>query len=419
MEKIQTPKGFRDFLPKQMKLRNFVVSKLRKTFEKYGFEPLETPALEYASVLLGKYGEEADRLIYTFEDRGGRKVGLNYDLTVPTARVLATYQNEIKLPFKRYQIQRAYRAENTQKGRYREFVQCDVDTFGSSSPLADAEILAVVYEGLLSLGFPSTDIKIKVNSREILSEILTQASITDEKTKFTVLQSIDKLDKSSWENVTLELSKKGLETNQISKLRELIESKKLVKENILSQVIDLAVKLGVSENSLVFDPSLARGLDYYTGAIFEATIGSTNLSVVGGGRYDNLIESLGGPNIPAVGVAFGLDRICDILDQSGTVKALETSSTKALVCLAETSEAVLDYAVDALSELRKNSINAEIYLEAKNLDKQLKYASEREISYALVIGSQELSDKTISLKNLKTREQEVLSIDEVVERLRV
>lgn len=193
MEKVLTPKGFRDYLPQQERLRLYVTQILRQTFEKYGFEPLETPTLEYASTLLGKYGEEADRLVYTFKDKGDREVGLNYDLTVPTARVLASYQQEIKLPFKRYQIQRAYRAEKPQKSRYREFTQCDIDIFGSNSPLADAEILAVVNESLSTLGLK--DFEIRINSRSVLFKILEDSGVLETTLKMSVILTLDKLDK--------------------------------------------------------------------------------------------------------------------------------------------------------------------------------------------------------------------------------
>src|SRR3989344_5484034 len=218
--KPQTLKGFRDFLPEEMKIRNAVINACREVFESFGFDPLETPTLEYASTLLEKYGDEADRLVYTFKDKGDRNVGLIYDLTVPTAKVLAMYPGKIQLPFKRYQMQMVWRADKPQKGRYREFAQCDIDIFGVKSPLADAEILAVTYTLLTTLGFKN--FTIKLNSRTILFNLLKKAGIADKKQQLSVLQTIDKLDKKSKQEVSAELGKKGLENSRIKKVFSLL-----------------------------------------------------------------------------------------------------------------------------------------------------------------------------------------------------
>ena len=307
-QKLKPLKGFRDFGPSQMKMRTEAVTRLRKVFEKYGFQELQTPTLEKADVLLGKYGEEAEQLMYLFEDRGKRKVGMKYDLTVPLARYMAANQNT-PLPFKRYQIQPVWRAENTQKGRYREFFQCDIDTVGSSSPLSDAEILAIISDSLKALGFEK--FTIRVNSRTVLMDAMADAGIKKGE-ELGVIQSIDKLDKKTKEEVSAELAEKGYDTDTIKAVFAAIAAAK--PDEYLQQVIDLASKIGV--DNLEFDPTLARGLDYYTGPIFETVVKEPKIgSLTGGGRYDNLIKDLGGPDLPAVGTTIGLERALDVVSE--------------------------------------------------------------------------------------------------------
>ena len=393
MEKALTPKGFRDYLPRQMRLRNFVVSILRQTFEKYGFEPLETPTLEYASTLLGKYGEEADRLVYTFKDKGDRDLGLNYDLTVPTARVLASYQQEIKLPFKRYQIQRAYRAEKPQKSRYREFTQCDIDIFGSSSPLADAEILAVINESLVAVGL--TDFEIRINSRQVLFRILADSGVLETTLKMSAIQTLDKLGKISWDGVTSELIEKGLDNTQIKAIQEAVSVSQ--PDDVLNQVMSAAWQLGVPKERLVFSPTTARGLDYYTGVIFETVVTKAGIgSVTGGGRYDDLVKKLGGPDLPATGTTLGLDRLCDALSILYLVpEAVKGSAVTVLICLAEDAASVSNYALEVVKDLRSGGVASEIFLVSKSLDKQLKYASEKNIPWVVIIGDKEVDRKSV------------------------
>jgi len=413
MEKPQTLKGFRDFLPAQMRVRNYVISVLRPVFEKYGFEPLETPTLEYASILLNKYGEEADRLVYTFKDRGGRKVGLNYDLTVSTSRVLAQYANEIKLPFRRYQIQRAYRAENTQKGRYREFVQCDIDIFGSNSPYADSEILAVIYESLIKLGLK--DFNIQVNSRQVLFKLLEDADILETSLKLSVLLTLDKLEKIGWEGVSKELAVKGVDETQVRSLQEALERSE--PDENLKELLKGAILLGVPEKVITFCPSLSRGLDYYTGVIYETVVNQANIgSVTGGGRYDNLIKQLGGPDIPATGTTLGLDRLCDVIAELGLIPdSLKESTVKVLVCQTGDNNKVQDYALSILKDLRQNNVSAEMYLDLKPLDKQLKYAVERDIPQVVIIGENEVTEGKVTIKDLTTREQKTILKEELKE----
>jgi len=323
--KLSTPKGFRDFLPKEMAVRNEVVRRLRQVFEKYGFSQLQTTSLEHQEVLLGKYGEEAEKLMYLFKDPGGRDVGLIYDLTVPLARVVASYQ-DLPKPFKRYQIQPVFRAESPQRGRYREFYQCDVDIVGSDSPLADGEILALVNDCLKALDFSS--FTIRVNSRAVLLSSMEKAGIVKNKV-VSVIRSIDKLDKKPQGEVEKELSDKGLSSQQIKDVFRALE--KAEPDEFLLETISSAKKLG-AKNNLLFDPTLARGLDYYTGPIFESVVEKPNIgSVTGGGRYDNLLKDLGGIDLPATGTSVGLDRVADIIEDLDLWSFLPSSPTQVLV----------------------------------------------------------------------------------------
>lgn len=391
MNKIQTLKGFRDFMPENMAVRSRVINILRSVFEKYGFSELQTPTLEYSEVLTGKYGEEAEKLMYLFKDQGGRDVGLKYDLTVPLARVMA--QNpDLPKPFKRYQIQPAFRAENTQKGRYREFYQCDIDAVGSTSPLADAEILAIISDSLTALEF--ANFKIRINSRQILF------GITD---SLTALQSLDKLDKKSEEEVRQELSDKKFAKEDID---EIFSKLKTATPNTnLDEIIRYAKTLGA--NNIEFDPALVRGLDYYTGAIFETVVTEPKIgSITGGGRYDKLIKSLGGPDLPAVGTTLGLDRICDVITDLNLWPDLAKTSTKVLVTIF--SEELISQSLNLSINLRNNGINCELYPEYVKLEKQLKYADAKGIPYVAILGPEEIASQTIKLKNMQTGEQQCL-----------
>lgn len=398
MTKPQTLKGFRDFLPQTMVIRSRVINILKEVFEKYGFSELQTPTLEYAEVLTGKYGEEAEKLMYLFKDPGDRNVGLKYDLTVPLARVMAQYPNLPK-PFKRYQIQSAFRAENTQKSRYREFYQCDIDTVGATSPLADAEILAVISDSLTALGFK--DFKIRVNSRQILFGITKNLS---------VLQTIDKLDKKSVDEVKQELSQKGILANEIQSIFAGLESAQ--PDENLQQIINLAQKLGVK--NIIFDPRLVRGLDYYTGAIFETIVTEPKIgSITGGGRYDNLIKSLGGPDLPAAGTTLGLDRICDVIEELNLWSNISPTSTRVLVTIF--SPELLDKSIELSTKLRQANIATELYPDTQTkLEKQLKYASQKGIPYVAIVGPEEAAKNEVKIKNLSTGEQKCLPASELI-----
>lgn len=411
-QQVQNLKGFRDFLPQEKRARDFVASKIAAVFKTYGFEPLETPTLEYASLLLGKYGDEADKLVYSFEDRGGRAVALRYDQTVPTSRVLAQYQNELPKFFRRYQIQNVFRADKPQKGRFREFTQCDCDIFESSSPFVDAELLAVYYAVYKALGI--TSIQLKVNDRQTLIDTISPFA-TEQVSVFSIIQSVDKLDKMSEEEIKDELIKKGLSFDASLKVLKAIQNAQ--QSTNLQEIIRAATNLGVPESTLVFTPTLARGLDYYTGMIFEAIVPEyTAGSVGGGGRYDNLIGELCGRDIAATGFAIGFDRTVEAVVQLGLLpKNLDTSST-VLVALFDKENSALS--LQATATLRAAGIATEVYPEADKLGKQFKLADQKNIPYVLIIGETERKENTVTLKNMQSGEQQTAPLSEIIEQLR-
>ncbi len=385
MIKAQTLKGFRDFLPKDAKKRQYAISTLRKVFELYGFEPLETPTLEYEEVLTGKYGEEGDRLMYKFTDNGGRKVALKYDQTVPLARVIAQNQNDLIFPFKRYQIQPAFRAENPQKGRFREFVQCDIDIIGADSPLCDFELIEIAAKGFERLGFKNT--RIYINDRELFKDIPKKAIII-----------IDKLKKIGKENVKKELEEKGFDKDLLDKI---IKNKP---SDRIKKVLELVKKSDLN-SKVIFDPTLARGLDYYTGIIMEAEDNDYKAgSLGGGGRYNNLISLFTGNSFTASGFSFGFDRLIDAMNDLNLFPD-SFNDTQVLVSFN-------DNALEIANVLRIKNINTEVFLEEKNLEKQLKYADKKKIPYVIIF-----DNKKLILKNMQTRTQDVLSIEEIIEKL--
>lgn len=390
----QTLKGFRDFLPEKAIKREELIKKLKNIFENFGFDPLETPALEYADVLLGKYGEEADKLLYLFKDRGDRLIGLRYDQTVPLARIISQYQNITK-PFKRYQIQPVWRAENTQKGRYREFLQCDIDIIGEKSILADFEIIDLVLKTFKKLGFKKT--KILINDRKNFEGVNS-----------SYIASIDKLPKIGKEKVIEELISKGLNKNEAKKLIESIKNKPKTPD--IEKLFDLLEKQEYKESvDFVYQPTLARGLDYYTGIIYEV-IDEDYLSnsLGGGGRYDNLIGLFTGKDIPAVGFAFGFDRIFEAMESFSLLPDIKTK-TQVLVTIF--SPDLIEKSIETTQFLRKNNINTELYLNPDDkLEKQLKYADKKGIPYVVIIGEEEAKNNVVKLKNMKTGEQQPISL---------
>ena len=395
MQKIEprTLKGFRDFLPQEARKRQYVIDILRRVFESYGFEPLETPALEYEDILLGKYGDEGDRLMYLFEDHGKRKVALRYDQTVPLARVVAQYANELPMPFKRYQIQNVWRAENTQKGRYREFLQCDIDTIGEKSIGCDFEIIQIVNTCLTKLGFENY--KILINDRANFEGIEASAILT-----------IDKLKKIGADAVRQELRDKGFDEN----LLEQVSNKQptpLIK-NILSNQSEIGV-------GPLFEPTLARGLDYYTGIIIEVEIeGFDAGSVGGGGRYDDLIGMFGKTSIPAVGFAFGFDRLLTAMEEKNLFPHLSTAKVLVTVPSIELEE----ISIKIGSMLRENNINTDVYLTSHaSMEKQFKYAEKKGIPFVIVpLDSENIEMRSKSKDNQITKTK--LRIDQIVDQFK-
>lgn len=396
MTKIQprTLKGFRDFLPSESILRQKVINSLRKSFEIYGFDPLETPALEYADILLNKYGEEADKLIYLFKDRGGRNIGLRYDQTVPLARVIAQYQNIIK-PFKRYQIQPVWRAENPQKGRYREFIQCDIDIIGENSLLAEVEIINLVLRTIKKLGFSKA--KMLINDRAVFKNFPPK-----------IISSIDKLEKIGEGKVVEELKKKGVKNAKkiINQIKKIKPTKKI--KDLFSLLSNFELKEGID---FTFSPTLARGLDYYTGIIFELIDDNyQGGSLGGGGRYDNLIGQFTNIDMPAIGFSFGFDRIIEIIKENRLLPEETTLSSIYIAYFKENRDVALRIA----EELRKSEINTDINLnEERKIEKQLKYANKKGFKLVVIIAPEELKKQSVILKKMKKKEQIVIPLSQL------
>jgi histidyl-tRNA synthetase len=393
---IQTLKGFRDFLPKEARKRQFVIETLKKVFESYGFEPLETPSLEYEEILMGQYGEEGDKLMYKFEDNGGRKVALRYDQTVPLARIAAQYQNDLPTPLKRYQIQNVWRSENTQKGRYREFLQIDIDTVGVYSPLADAEIIDLAMTAVFKLGFSNATMYI--NDRKIFENLENK-----------YISAIDKLEKIGREKVLEELVKKGLRKEDAESTLSKVENAKM--PGALDEIFKVLKKTDKDEFEIKFKPTLARGLDYYTDSIFELVVEGLNLgSIGGGGRYDNLIGIFAGRDIPAVGFAFGFDRLIEAMDE---LDLFPKDLNKNNVFVAFANSDLQEKALEITEKLRSEKINAEYYLEDASLEKQLKYADKKQIPFSIVV-----SDSELGFKDMQKRTQENLTFEQIVKKLK-
>jgi histidyl-tRNA synthetase len=424
----RTFKGARDFLPEQMLHRERITQVMRQTFKKYGFAPIETPAIEYLDVLTGKYGEDADRLIYRLNYKNGSKdeAALHYDLTVPFSRVVAM-NPDLAMPFKRYQIQPVWRADRPQphQGRFREFYQCDVDCVGSSSMVIDAEMVAITYEVLSQLGFEG--FLIKINNRKILNGI-TQYVGLDASWTQEVCRSIDKLDKVEWSEVRKELTDKNIAEDAIAKL-ELLLQKELTLTNLeaelsaveaaqegireLKQVFAYLDILGIPASAYRFDISLARGLDYYTGPIFETKLPAHPHigSLTGGGRYDTLIGMFTGKDMPSVGTTLGLDRIFTAMQQLNLLEDVKTSTQ---VLVANFGDDTMQDALSLVKSLRENNVNTEFYPEPAKMKKQFAYCDKKKIPYVCIIGETEKAAQKVSVKNMQTGEQHVVSLEELV-----
>ncbi len=447
-QKPSIPKGTRDFSPVEMARRNYIFDTIRQVFRLYGFQPIETPAMENLSSLLGKYGEEGDKLLFRIlnsgdfvskvpEDALGRKEsnelsglicekGLRYDLTVPFARFVVQHRNEITFPFRRYQIQPVWRADRPQKGRYREFYQCDVDVIGSSSLLNEAELVQIIDDVFTRLKIRTV---VKINNRKVLAGIAEIIGESERMTDITV--AIDKMEKIGLEKVTEELQERGLSSEAVEKLKPIL----LLEGDTAGKIEQLSVILsdsetgmkGVEELSTLFayisrfnlnttaelDLTLARGLNYYTGAIFEVKALDENIgSICGGGRYDDLTGIFGMPGVSGVGVSFGAERIYDVLLHLGLFPKENAEASKALfVNFGPVEE---DYALKILAKLRDAGVNAEIYPESDKVKKQLVYANKKEIPYVVMAGTSEIESGKLALKNMTTGEQMVVSSEELI-----
>ncbi len=420
----QIPKGFRDFLPERMRLRKRLIAQMTGIFERFGFEPLDTPCLEYAETLLGKYGEEGDRLIYKFQDRGERMVALRYDLTIPLSRVVAMHPEIIK-PFKRYHIAPVWRADKPQKGRFREFYQCDIDIIGTTSSYADGELLVITYTVLKELGFKN--FIIRINNRKILNAFAVNNGIGEERLP-DFLRSLDKLDKTGLEGVFAELTEKGLMSDQLrtsltamtgdSAAAGHTDSLALLDTLVLGHevgrqgVAELRILHETLQASLVdpacyrFDFTLARGLDYYTGPIFETIVTEPKIgSITGGGRYDNLIGLFSKETFPATGTSFGLERLITIMEELGSAEAKQ-SLTQVLVT--QFDPQLMPHNLRIAGMLREAGINTEVYFSQDKLKKQLTYASHKTIPFVAILGPDEDRDGKITIKNMTTGSQETI-----------
>jgi histidyl-tRNA synthetase len=419
----QVLKGMRDFLPRRMILRQYVMDQLRVVFERFGFEPLQTPALEYAETLEGKFGEEADKLIYKFEDRGGRQVGLRYDLTVPLARIVAMYP-EIVRPFKRYQMAPVWRAERPQKGRYREFYQCDVDIVGSASMLADAEVVTIAYQCLTRLGFKA--FRILINNRKILHGVADRAGVTAEQAP-AVWRAVDKWDKIGVDGVRAELVEANVPEETIARLFDLLDvggdtsevllaiGQQLAGEPIgeagireLTEITTYLRQADVPSRFFQVDLHMVRGLEYYTGPIFEIVVDEPKIgSLSGGGRYDGLIGLLGAPDTPAVGISLGLERLIDVIDELGMApREVRETVTDVLVTVFDAESRPTSLATAA--SLRAIGVNTEVYLGAEKLAAQLRYASRKNIPLVIILGPDEVQRGEAVLRNMLNGEQQTV-----------
>ena len=439
-------KGTRDFTAKEVSRRKYIINVLQNNFELFGFQPLETPSFENLSTLTGKYGEEGDRLIFKIlnsgdyasktndEDWGNKnsqklisqisEKALRYDLTVPFARFVAMNQGQLAFPYKRYQIQPVWRADRPQKGRFREFYQCDADVVGSTSLWQEVELLQLYFKSFDNLNLA---VSVHINNRKILSGIAEYAGIANQLIDFTV--ALDKLDKIGKDGVTKEMLEKGISEEAISKLDFLFNQTNDALENLsnlkekftgnetglkgveeLEFVIKNALELGINSEDLVFDITLARGLDYYTGAIFEVKAKNVAMgSIGGGGRYDNLTEVFGVKDVPGIGISFGLDRIYLVMEELGIFP--EDSDIKVKYLFANYGEAESIEALKLISKLRKKNISAELYPEASKLKKQFTYAEKKGIENLVFLGEQEIKDGNVTIKDLNAGEQQTLTIE--------
>ena len=450
-QKPSIPKGTRDFGPIEMAKRNYIFNSIREVYALYGFQQIETPAMETLQTLMGKYGEEGDKLLFkvlnsgdflsktTDEELQERnslhlaaklcEKGLRYDLTVPFARYVVMHREELQLPFKRYQIQPVWRADRPQKGRYREFYQCDADVVGSDSLLNEVELMQIVDTVFSRFGIR---VQIKINNRKILSGIAEVIGAADKIVDITV--AIDKLDKIGIDNVNAELREDGLSEEQIAKLQPIIQlsgsnDEKLTtiadvlkdSETGLKGVEEIRFILNVLKttglkNEIQLDLTLARGLNYYTGAIFEVKALDVQIgSITGGGRYDNLTGIFGMPGLSGVGISFGADRIYDVLNQLDLYPKDSVTATQVLFI--NFGEQETAYCLPIINNVRARGIRAEIFPDAAKMKKQMAYANAKQIPFVALAGENEIKEGKLTLKNMSTGEQQMLTPEEVIEKL--
>lgn len=442
-------KGTRDFTAKEVSRRKYIINKLQNNFELFGFQPLETPSFENLSTLTGKYGEEGDRLIFKilnsgdyaaktnetdWTEKNSQKLiaqisekALRYDLTVPFARFVAMNQGQLAFPYKRYQIQPVWRADRPQKGRFREFYQCDADVVGSTSLWQEVELLQLYFKSFRDLGL---SVSVHINNRKILSGLADYAGIGDQLIDFTV--ALDKLDKIGKDGVVKEMLEKGISETAVAKLDFLFSQTNDPLENLLNLkekfvnnetglkgveelefVITNALNLGVDAQNLVFDITLARGLDYYTGAIFEVKADEVAMgSIGGGGRYDNLTEVFGVKDVPGIGISFGLDRIYLVMEELNIFPEESEATVQYLFANYGESESV--EALKLIAALRDKNISAELYPDASKLKKQFAYAEKKGIENIVFMGQEEINTQSVTVKDLKSGEQKTLKIEDFI-----
>lgn len=440
---IQVPKGTRDFTSKVMFRRNYIFKKVRSCFERYGYAPIETPAMENIETLSGKYGQEGDRLIFKVLNSGDflskskiddtttskslskdiSNKALRYDLTVPFARFVVNNQNQITFPFKRYQMQNVWRADRPQKGRFREFYQCDADVIGSKSLLNEIELIQLCDDIFTSLNIPN--IQILINNRKILAAMIELMSASEYFDQFVII--LDKIDKIGVENVKKELIKLGLDIKKINLLDKFLNIKNindisvLVNQNELGkkgiEELDFILKsigsLELKSSELKFNISLARGLDYYTGSIFEVKSSDVKIgSIAGGGRYDDLTSIFGLKDVSGVGISFGIDRIYLVMEELGLFpKDIDISSK---VLFLNFGELEAKYCFKYLKELRNNNISSELYPNNDKIKKQMNYANNKGVQFVVMIGEDEMKSGQLTVKNMSTGEQNEMSISELI-----
>ena len=427
--KPRRPSGFQEYLPQNQIVMNHMLDKIRQSYELFGFTPIETPAVEFTEILKANVGNETQKQIYRL-DKTGDDLSLHFDLTVPLARYVAQNFHNLVFPFRRYQIQKVWRGERSQKGRFREFYQCDVDVIGSSNLLADAEIPSVISYVFSSLKFGN--FTVRINNRKILSGLLEDLDISRHTN--SVLRAIDKIEKHGYEETVRELRKIGISTSKIKVIQKLLEisgsNKQIISQLLsfkvkspifktgveeLAFVVKHAILFGISNESLKIDLTIVRGLDYYTGTVYETILNDYPEvgSVCSGGRYDDLVSKFSNVNLSGVGVSIGLSRLFYQLQEAGILKGSQITPSKVLVI--QIGDKVLEYCIRIVTELRKNGINSEIYLESEKMKKSMRYANRLKVPYAIIVGEKEVANNSVTLKMMKTGNQFKLSLMESIQ----